>query len=44
MEFDQKFGEWSEGATDQDNYNHWNSAEDLERLNWNQNSDCAVPG
>ena len=44
MEFDQKFGEWSEGATDQDNYNHWNSDEDLERLNWNQNSDCAVPG
>jgi alkyl hydroperoxide reductase subunit AhpC/protein-arginine kinase len=40
----EKFGEWSEGATDQDNYNHWNSAEDLERINWNQNSDCAVPG
>jgi len=45
MEFDaEKFGRWSEGATDQEDYNHWNSAEDLERLNWNQNSDCAVPG
>jgi len=41
---DEKFGDWSEGATDQENYHHWNSAEDLERLNWNQNSDCAVPG
>ena len=45
MEFDaEKFGEWSEGATDQEDYHHWNNAEDLERLNWNQNSDCAVPG
>jgi len=44
MELDEKFGDWSEGATDQENYHHWNSAEDLERLNWNQNSDCAVPG
>ena len=44
MELNEKFGEWSEGAKDQDNYNHWNSDEDLERLNWNQNSDCAVPG
>jgi len=44
MEFDEKFGEWKEGATDQDDYRHWNDAEDLERLNWNQNSDCAIPG
>merc|ERR1712241_1096757 len=44
MEFDEKFGEWKEDAKDQENYNHWNSAEDLQRLNWNQNSDCAVPG
>jgi len=44
MELDEKFGEWCEGATDQEDYHHWNSAEDLERLNWNQNSDCAVPG
>merc|ERR1711990_1310815 len=45
MEFDaEKFGDWSEGATDQEDYHHWNNAEDLERLNWNQNSDCAVPG
>ena len=43
MEFDEKFGEWKEGATDQDDYRHWNDAEDLERLNWNQNSDCAIP-
>merc|ERR1712209_316034 len=44
MEFDEKFGEWKEGATDQDDYRHWNDADDLERLNWNQNSDCAIPG
>merc|ERR1711971_884618 len=45
MEFDaEKFGAWSEGATDQEDYQHWNNAEDLDRLNWNQNSDCAVPG
>ena len=45
MEFDaEKFGAWSEGATDQEDYQHWNNEEDLERLNWNQNSDCAVPG
>merc|ERR1712241_777873 len=44
MEFNEKFGEWGEDANDQDDYHHWNNAEDLERLNWNQNSDCAVPG
>jgi len=44
MEFNEKFGEWVEDAKDQDDYHHWNNAEDLERLNWNQNSDCAVPG